>query len=170
MIVQVLVELSSRSIDKTFDYLVPSFLEEKIKIGIRVLVSFGAQKLEGFVLSIKEEDEDTYDHDKLKEILEVIDEEVILNEELLSLGREISKMTLSTLISSYQVMLPVALKAKKGSHISKKIESFVSLSSMELEGLHFNDSQKKIIDIVKKEGRVLKSNLNLISPSSVITL
>lgn len=170
MIVQVLVELSSRSIDKTFDYLVPSFLEEKIKVGIRVLVPFGAQKLEGFVLSIKEEDEDTYDHDKLKEILEVIDEEVVLNEELLSLGKEISNTTLSTLISSYQVMLPVALKAKKGSHISKKMESFVSLSSMELEGLHFNDSQKKIIDIVKKEGRVLKSNLNLVSPSSVKTL
>ena len=170
MIVQVLVELSSRSIDKTFDYLVPSLLEEKIKVGIRVLVPFGAQKLEGFVLAVKQEDEDTYIHEKLKEILEVIDEEVILNQELLSLGKEISRVTLSTLISSYQVMLPVALKAKKGAHVSKKMESYLSLSSMKTENLRLNDAQKKIIDIVKREGRVLKSNLNLISPSSVKTL
>lgn len=170
MVAQVLVELSSRNVDKTFDYLVPSQLEEEIQVGIRVLVPFGAQKLEGFVLHIKEINQDIYDSEKLKEILEVIDEEVILNQELLGLGREISKTTLSTLISSYQVMLPVALKAKKGTHISKKIESYISLSSMGIEDLRFNDSQKKIIDIVRKEGRVLKSNLNLISPSSVKTL
>lgn len=170
MIVQVLVELSSRSIDKTFDYLVPPLLEEKIKVGIRVLVPFGAQKLESFVLTVKEEDEDIYTHEKLKEILEVIDEEVILNQELLSLGREISKTTLSTLISSYQVMLPVALKAKKGAHVSKKMESYISLSSMKFEKLRLNASQKKIIDVVKREGRVLKSNLNQISASSVKTL
>jgi len=170
MVAQVLVELSSRNVDKTFDYLVPPQFEEEIQVGIRVLVPFGAQKLEGFVLCIKEVDQDTYDSEKLKEILDVIDKEVILNEELLNLGREISQTTLSTLISSYQVMLPVALKAKKGTHVSKRMESYISLSSMKIEGMRLNDSQKKIIAIVKKEGRVLRSNLNLISPSSVKTL
>ena len=50
MVVNVLVELSSKNIDKTFDYIVPSNLEDKIKIGKRVTVPFGHQTLEGFVL------------------------------------------------------------------------------------------------------------------------
>ncbi|MDE5587286.1 MAG: DEAD/DEAH box helicase family protein, partial [Bacilli bacterium] len=169
MVAQVLVELSSRNVDKTFDYLVPSKLEEEIQVGIRVLVPFGAQKLEGFVLCIKEMDQDTYDSEKLKEILEVIDQEVILNQELLKLGEEISKTTLSTLISSYQVMLPEALKARKKTQISKKIESYLSLG-VEENISSMNESQKKIFELVKKEGRVLKSNLTKISASSVKTL
>lgn len=169
MITQVLVELSSRNVDKTFDYLVPSQFEEAIQIGIRVLVPFGAQKLEGFVLGIKEINQDTYDSDKLKEILEVIDQEVILNQELLSLGREISEMTLSTLISSYQVMLPEALKARKKTQISKKMESYLSLGIAENISL-INESQQEIFELVKKEGQVLKSNLTRISASSVKTL
>ncbi len=169
MVAQVLVELSSRNVDKTFDYLVPSHLEEEIQVGIRVLVPFGAQKLEGFVLRMKELDQDTYDSEKLKEVLEVIDQEVILNQELLSLGKEISQSTLATLISSYQVMLPEALKARKKTQISKKIESYLSLGVE--ENISFtNESQQKMIELVKKEGRVLKSNLTKISASSVKTL
>ena len=42
--------------------------------------------------------------------------------ELLDLGKWLAKKTLSSLISCYQVMLPKALKAKKGSQVSKKYE------------------------------------------------
>ena len=53
MIVKVLIEISNINIDKTFDYLVPSFLYEKIKKGIRVKVPFNNRILEGFVLDSK---------------------------------------------------------------------------------------------------------------------
>ena len=53
MIAEVLVEIKAKNIDKTFSYLIPNELKEKIKVGIRVLVPFGKQKLEGFVLNIK---------------------------------------------------------------------------------------------------------------------
>ena len=46
MTVEVLVELKAKKVDKTFTYLVPKDLEDKIKIGIRVLVPFKYQKLE----------------------------------------------------------------------------------------------------------------------------
>ena len=52
---EVLVELKSKSIDKTFTYSIPSGLIDKISVGIRVLVPFGKQKLEGFVLKITNE-------------------------------------------------------------------------------------------------------------------
>ena len=109
MIAEVLVQLSNKNIDKTFDYIIPKELMDKVKVGLRVKVSFHHQLLEGFVLSIKDNYKSEYD---LKEIIEVVDEEVILNSELLELGKKIKESTLSTLISCYQTMLPKALKAK----------------------------------------------------------
>ena len=93
MVVGVLIQLSHKNIDKIFDYKVPSRLESKIKIGIRVEVPFGYQKLEGFVLEIKGQSSYTVN---LKQIIEVVDEEIVLNKELLDLGKFVKKQTLST--------------------------------------------------------------------------
>ena len=50
MFVDILVELRTKKIDETYTYSVPLELQDKIKIGKRVLVPFGKQKLEGFIL------------------------------------------------------------------------------------------------------------------------
>ena len=121
MIAGVLVELSNKNIDRIFEYDIPSNLLSKIKIGIRVTVPFGNMKLEGFVLSIS----DNKSTDKeLRSILDVIDDEVVLNDELLELGRVMQKNTLSTLISCYQVMLPKALKAKNGCVVNVNYDTY----------------------------------------------
>ena len=96
MVVGVLVELSSKNIDKVFDYGVPDDLISSIKVGIRVVVPFGRMELEGFILEIKNDSE----LNDLKEIISIKDEEIILNEELLELGRYMHDETLSTLIAS----------------------------------------------------------------------
>ena len=118
MVAEVLVEIEK--LDKTFTYLIPSNLN--IQIGIRVLVPFGRQKLEGFVVAIKDEIPSEY---KLKEIIEVIDDSPILNNELLKLGKYLSKKTLCTLTSAYQTMLPSALKAKVNTKINKKTVLYI---------------------------------------------
>ena len=115
MIANVLVEIGK--IDKTFSYKIPSNLKSNVKIGIRCLVPFGTRKLEGFIVEIKENIEATYE---LKEIIELIDENPILNDELLDLGKYIKKKTLCTLTSAYQTMLPSALKAKNNLKVNKK--------------------------------------------------
>ena len=86
MVVSVLVEISFNKQEKTFDYLVPDNLVNDIQIGKRVLVPFGKQKLEGFIMDIKENSD--YE---LKEIITIIDKEPILTQELLTLGKEIQK-------------------------------------------------------------------------------
>jgi len=163
MVACVLVELSSKNIDKTFDYLVPSCLLDSIQVGKRVVVPFGHQTLEGFVLSLKD-DSSSFE---LKEIISVLDHEIVLNDELLSLGRYMKKMTLSTLISCYQVMLPKALKAKRGVFVSRKYDTYLVLNE---EVPLKNEMQKKIVDVVKEKGKVLKKELVSISSSSVKTL
>lgn len=165
MIVKVLVELSNKNVDKTFDYLVPQFLISKIKIGIRVIVPFAHQTLEGFVLEISNYLDTDYE---LKEIIDIVDTDIILNQELLALGKYISDTTLSTLISAYQTMLPKALKAKNGVIISKKIEHYLIMNN-DID-IKCSEKQQEIITLIKKKGKILKKEANLISSSSVKTL
>ena len=166
MIVGVLVELSNKNIDKIFDYIVPKEFASKIKVGIRVTVPFGRMTLEGFVLDIK----DSNDSDiELKEIISIVDEDIVLNSELLELGKVIRDKTLSTLISCYQTMLPNALKAKNGSQINIKYDTFYRLGNIP-EDIKLNDKQKSIISCFDKEELVLRNSLTSISVSSVNTL
>lgn len=168
MIAEVLVELGARNIDRTFDYLVPSDLYEDIKIGIRVLVPFGRQEVEGFVLALKNETL----HDELKTIIRLVDQEVILNEELRQLGKYISDTTLSTLIASYQVMLPKAVKASKKTTINKKETTYFSLAKpLELiTEEKITPSQEAILEYLKTHPKAEKKELASISTSSVKTL
>lgn len=167
MVANVLVELSNRNIDKTFTYNIPNELENLIKVGIRVLVPFGKQTLEGFVLSISE---NTNSEIELKDIIKPIDDEVILNEELLELGKFIKRKTLSTLISAYQVMLPKALKADKKTKINKSYESNIIIKDEKLlKDYKLTDKQKIIIDEIRN-GKNDKKHLKDLAASSLTTL
>lgn len=165
MIIGVLVQLSNKNIDKIFDYKVKKELEKDIKIGIRVEVPFGHQKLEGFVLEIK--DKSNTDRD-LREIISIIDSDIVLNKELLDLGKQIQKDTLATLISCYQVMLPKALKAKRGVSINKKYDTYYKLNTS--YDYKLNNKQKEIIDLFKNKELVKRSEILNISISSLNTL
>ena len=101
MVAQVLVALKTTHIDQTFSYLIPSNIKDKIEVGSRVLVPFGKQKLEGFVISIEENDSVDY---KLKEIIELIDLKPVLSSELLMLGKWMCRKTLCTLVTAYQTL------------------------------------------------------------------
>ena len=167
MIASVLVELSNRNIDKCYNYLIPKNFETKVKVGIRVIVPFGRQILEGFVLNIFSQNS----NDDLKEIINIIDTDVILNEELLDLGKYIKDKTLSTLISAYQTMLPKALKAQKKTLIKKAYDKYIELNFdvKYLDNYKFNESQKKIINSIIN-GVNSKKILKSISNSSLNTL
>ena len=159
MYIKVLVELSAFNIDKTFTYHVNDELIDKIKVGIRVLVPFNNQKLEGFVLEILDEVNEEYE---IKDIIKVVDSEVILTPELLELGKFVSDETLSTLISSYQAMLPKALKAKNGSEVNIKYQRIVEIDNLIGE---FTDKQQEIIDKINEKGKCLYSELKKINAS-----
>lgn len=164
MIVGVLVELSNKNIDRIFDYKVSNDLINDIKLGIRVEVPFGNQTLEGFILEIKEDS----NLDNLKYINKIIDKDIVLNQELLDLGKSMQKITLSTLISCYQVMLPKALKAKKKVLINKKYDTFYRLNKN--YNYKLNSIQSKIVNLFLKTDLVKRKDIVEISPSSLKTL
>ena len=162
MYAQVLVEIKAKALDKTFTYIVPDNM--KVLPGMRVLVPFGKRRLEGFVLEVLSDG--NYDYE-VKPVIKVIDEKPVINEEMLELGKYISKKTLSPLISAYQTMLPRALKAKNNVKINKKMITYVSVVSD--EGIN-SLKQKEVYDFIKKKNRVLKSEVSKISASALKTL
>ena len=166
MTCECLIELTHVFLDKTFTYNVPNELTSKICVGMRVEVPFGKQILEGFVMSISMKKGDS----SLKSIISLVDDYPVLNKELLSLGRFVQKTTLSSLMSSYSVMLPKALKAKKRVVMNIKYNKYISLNDVDLSLFKLNPSQEKIVSLVMEKGRVLKKELNSISISSVNTL
>lgn len=165
MIIGVLVELSNKNIDRVFDYNVPDTFLDKIKLGIRVKVPFGRMKLEGFVVEIKNNTDVL-----VKDILDVVDDEVILNEELLELGKKMQEDTLSTLISCYQVMLPKALKAKNGTTINKKLDTYYHLNDNEVDYSKLTLKQTEIVKVCLEKKNVIRKELVGISSSSLNTL
>ncbi len=153
MVAKVLVEIRAKAVDRFFDYSVPLMFEGNIKVGKRVLVPFGRQTLVGFVVFLT--NNSTFDG-TLKDIIEVIDEDIIINDELMKIGEYISKKTLSTKISALQTMLPRALKAKHSLKINKKYVTYLKLVDQNYEGK--NDKQKYLVETLKK-GDLLKDDL-----------
>ncbi len=123
MYVYVLTEIGAKAVDESYVYRVPDDMKEKIKVGVRVTIPFGKMMLQGFVMEIYSDTD--YDKNKIKDIMEVIDDTPVLNEEMLLLGKEMSENLLCSKVSAYQAMLPKALKASSNTNIKIKYDKYL---------------------------------------------
>ena len=123
MYIEVLTQTILKKEDQTFTYFVPDNLASKIKIGVRVKIPFGKTIIEGFVMKINITPD--FDKNKIKEIIGITDEEPVLNEEMLLLGKNMSDKLLCSLVSCYQAMLPKALKAEVNTSIKIKYDKYL---------------------------------------------
>lgn len=122
MYASVLIEYNSKSLNKTFDYRIPDNIN--IKIGNKVKVLFNNRIIYGIVINIK----DNTEYEQTNEILDVVNPNIYLNNELLELGKYLSKETLTTLIKAYQTMLPSSLKVKNIKNNYNKYEEYLVLN------------------------------------------
>ena len=164
----VLVEIGVKNVDKYFTYHIPDNLEDKINIGIRVKVPFNTREISGFVIKIINKIEDN--NYEVKDILEVIDNEEVLNLELLKLGEYISSKTLCSMITAYQTMLPKALKANHKVAMKPKNEVIAVLNKDTSEIYEYISfcSYKKQVEILKsiienRSFKVVSSNVSSIT-------
>ena len=161
MYAEVLIEYSAKSIDKSFTYIIPPQLEGIIKVGMKVLVPFGPNTINGFVTKIVTEYQETYE---LKEIVDIVDKYFCLNEELMQLGTYLQSKTLCTKITAYQTMLPSSLKVKDQKTNYSKYLTYIELNKTSIDVYDYiekNPRKKKnaeILEILLKEGKQLKSN------------
>ena len=125
MLASVIIEYSVKSLNKVFDYIIPEEIKDTIKVGHKVIVPFGKVEVEGFVLKIHNNIDNSLEY---RSIIRIQESDFYLNEELLKLGKYMSGFLLCNLISCYQVMLPKALKASLKTNINRKYITKVSLN------------------------------------------
>lgn len=175
MYAKVIIEIGVKNVDKMFTYIVPDNMKEDIKVGCRVKVKFGSMVLEGFVLELTNAI-DKVDYE-LKEIIELVDKIPILNKEMLELGKKIQEITLCSLISAYQVMLPKALKASIKTNINTKLIRYAVSNRKDMELITYIENtkyekQKEFLKklIVEKKIKVdkLESYLNTLEKNGLI--
>ena len=175
MYADIIVETKAKDVDQTFTYLIPVEFRNKIKVGVRVKVGFGRQTLEGFVVNIHNDYSGDYE---LREILELIDSEPILNDEMLFIANEITKTTLCSKISAYQVMLPKALKANIKNKSNIKTIKLISLNKENdiknyLDNCKYPKQREIILELMKvskKKIDTLNSTINTLLKHNIIKL
>lgn len=112
MIAKVIVDIPSKSVDFTFDYIIPTRLQSMVQVGMRVIVPFGPRTIQGYVMQVTEQPDGNIDIAKLKEIKEIQDIKPELTEELIQLTEWYNNYFVTKRISMLEVMLPSAIKAK----------------------------------------------------------
>lgn len=159
MYAKVLIEYSVKSLDKEFIYMVPFELQDKISVGLRVLVPFGSQTLAGFVTEILDIiEEPQYE---LKMLLGVDSMAIPLSEELMNLGKYLADTTLCSRITAYQTMLPSGFKIKKNAKNYEKFDEYLLITDYNKVTEYIEKSKRYykqielLSDILKKE-KVLK--------------
>ncbi|MCH5160590.1 MAG: primosomal protein N' [Clostridiales bacterium] len=157
MIAKVIVDISASEVDRVFDYETVDGAE----IGSRVLVPFGRQDVEGYVIALS----DTSDcpPDKLKAIVEVIDDRPIISEEFLKLCDFMTERFHLRKIDVFRLFLPSKMR---GGRIKKLEKTFVYINPEYLDqdpSLFIKKSahsQAEVYEYVLGEGEVEQSYLN----------
>ena len=162
---KIIVELPSKKVDKEFIYNIPLYLD--IKIGSIVKVPFGNRLIEGFVLDIGIFPTEY----TLKEIDSIVNKDV-LNTELIELGKYISKITISSLSSAYQSMLPKGIKASIKNKVSTSKKRYMVLNQDINIINNYIDNNRRYIKQVNILNEVINNNKVLVPrlDSSINTL
>lgn len=153
MVAEIIVNSTAKQLNKTFDYIIPKFMENKIKIGSRVFVPFGRiKKQEGFVIEIKLNSEFAN-----KEIIEV--EDSILSLEKVNLAKLMARKYFCNMSDCVKLMLPPGTSTKNINNRAKeKMANFVYLKK-NIEQIN-SDIENGIIKSVKqiRELKFLEEN------------
>ncbi|MDD3394230.1 MAG: primosomal protein N' [Anaerotignum sp.] len=110
---RVIVGMNSPDTDRVFDYRISEKLADKAVQGVRVIVPFGRRnnKTEGYILSLSDESE--ISNEKLKDLLEVLDDgKPIFTPEMLHLAEWMKEKYFCTLSQCLQAIMPTGIRTK----------------------------------------------------------
>ncbi|KXT77468.1 primosomal protein N' [Streptococcus sp. DD13] len=150
MIAKVIVDVPLMQTDKPFSYQVPEAFEEMLQAGMRVHVPFGrgGRLIQGIVLDVTR---DSYA--SLKEIVEVLDYQPVLNEEQLWLAEQMRSTVFAYKTTILKAMLPNLLN----STYDKVLYPEKSLTPKEREALFGEASSLQFSDLdLARQSQVMR--------------
>lgn len=107
MFAKVIIDIKHIDLNQHYDYIVGSDLVEDLKIGMRVIVPFGAQTRMGFVTDIIDKSDSA-----TKEILEILDIIPTISEELFLIINDINQNSASLYAAIFQTVVPSEILAQ----------------------------------------------------------
>ena len=144
-VAKIAVDKAAYHFDKAYDYRIPQGLSS-LAPGCRVLVSFGGSRRQGIVLALGEGEED----DRLKEVLEQLDDRPVLGEEQLRLLEVLKQTTFCTYFDGLRVLLPpgLGLQARHGYRLTGKGRQL--LEETEEEDRPLTATQEGILEALRR--------------------
>ena len=154
MIAEVIVDIYNKQVNRLFDYKIPSHLENIIKIGFRVKVKFNNQIKVAYVINIKDK---TEYKNNLKEIIDIVDVNQILDLEMVNIAKYISINYFNFFAKALDLMIPQALKIKY-QKIAKVINK--ELLNDELKEIFKNKKELIIDNLSLDKQKIIYKNIN----------
>ena len=135
----VIVEISHEKLDRTFQYLIPERLQEKIAPGVCVMIPFGAANklIRGYVVEVTDTPE--FDESRMKEIAGRAEGSLAVEDKLICLAAWMKETYGSTMIQALKTVLPVKKKVK---NLEKK-EISLRISEEEAKEYYLECVRKK---------------------------
>lgn len=146
----------------SFTYSIPEEFEENVMLGVRVVVSFGKRVLTGFVIKVKIESEI---NEKIKPILDVLDNQPIFSESSLKFYEWISEYYLCSLGEALKNSVPYGLEVESKKKISTDKDYCLTLLSNEKNQKSTRAkilkvlSNREIISITQLQKEIKKKNI-----------
>ncbi|HDY88291.1 MAG TPA: primosomal protein N' [bacterium] len=148
-------------VNTAFTYLIPSELTVFAEVGRRALVPFGKRILTGFIIGISDNPGNVA-VSKIKPIQEILDDELVFDNHMLKLSGWVADYYLSSLGEVLKTAMPhgTMIKSRIRVHLKKNnVDSVLSLTS----------KQKKVLEILKKDGHILLKKLERSLKESVLS-
>ena len=155
IIAEVCVNVTTNSVQQNYIYIVPEHLKF-LMTGWRVIVPFGAQRLDGFVISVREIGDDTKFDFELKEIMEAIDDEAWFTSEMINAARWLAEFYLCPLSMTMGLFMP----GRRGKKISVRLEKTYKLSrAFDEENFKRTTAQLKLLKLLSERGELRATEL-----------
>lgn len=154
---EIILNSEALEIDRPFTYKIPVELEEKMQVGQIVKVPFGMgnKTSEGFVLSIKEENEVNISF-RVKKVSSIVTAQPIINEDDIKLIKFLREKYLCKYIDAFRLLIPVGIM-KGAKSKSKKVIVF---KSDDLSCIQKPEGYIEIINFLRENsGKYTKSEL-----------
>ena len=150
IIAEVCVNVTANSIQQNFTYLVPERLKF-LTAGWRVAIPFGTQKIDGFVMDVREVNDATTFDFELKEIFDAIDDEAWFTPEMMNAARWLSEFYLCPLSQTMGLFMP----GRRGKKISARFEKVYRLArDFDEENFSNKPARLRILKLLKERGEV----------------
>ena len=141
MFAEVIIDQDAKALDKVFEYIIPQDMD--LQVGMRVLVPFGKRQLQGFVIKIK--DNCDYDSEKLKKIIEKIEDFAAIKGEMLEIMNFMAKKFHLKLASILRLFIPAEMREGK---VKELFETYYCLSKN--AQINISKSAKRQLEVIEE--------------------